>query len=107
MMFYSSAHLNQDWSSGDCNVFKRLKDHVRMIPDGKDDQVQGELNCYDPWAIDLPKDQPIRSMPNNQRRAIYSTTYGTRYQETRQVAFYTKNLQRLIVGTIFTPGHAI
>ena len=29
MAFYSSAHLNQDWSSGDCNTFKKLKEHLR------------------------------------------------------------------------------
>ena len=50
MMFYSSAHLNQDWSSGDCNILKRLKDVVRKIPNEEDDQVQEMLNCYDPWA---------------------------------------------------------
>ena len=47
MAFYSSAHLNQDWSSGDCNTFKKLKDHLARIPDGFDQYLQEELNCYD------------------------------------------------------------
>lgn len=37
---------------------------------------------------DLPEDQPIRSIENKQRLAIYSTTYGERYQETR-IGFLT------------------
>merc|ERR1711935_76453 len=109
MMFYSSAHLNQDWSSGDCNIYKRLNGHVRRIPAGNDDQVQSELNCYDPWAQDLPEDQPIRSIVNNQRRAIYSTTYGTRYQETSGNYLYTWpcNVNRIDIETDGTSENTI
>ena len=33
--------------------------------------VQEELNCYDPWAPDLPDDQPIRTIENVHRAAYY------------------------------------
>ena len=29
MAFYSSAHLNQDWSSGDCTVMQNLIQHSK------------------------------------------------------------------------------
>lgn len=82
--FYSSAHLNQDWSSGDCETMKRIINHknsngdrtIRQIPQGQDHLVQEEINCYDPWAPDLPDDQPIRTIENVHRAAYYSTTYG-------------------------------
>ena len=31
MVFYSSAHLNQDWSSGDCTVMKNLIQHSKSF----------------------------------------------------------------------------
>merc|ERR1712136_717663 len=89
MVFYSSAHLNQDWSSGECTVMKNLIQHTNE--DGKptirrygesvanDIYVQNELNCYDPWAPDLPDDQPVRTIENSQRAAFYSTTFGKKF----------------------------
>ena len=36
-----------------------------------DAYVQEQLNCYDPWAPDLPDDQPVRTIENSQRAAFY------------------------------------
>ena len=48
MAFYSSAHLNQDWSSGDCNTFKKLKDHLRRYDTETDEEyIQPEESFQD------------------------------------------------------------
>ena len=44
-----------------------------------DKYVQNELNCYDPWAPDLPDDQPVRTIENSQRAAFYRSSSQNYY----------------------------
>ncbi|CAG5110350.1 Oidioi.mRNA.OKI2018_I69.chr2.g4761.t1.cds [Oikopleura dioica] len=75
------AHLNQDWSSGECATFQKVKDSLRKYDSSSSDKqyIQDEIICYDAWAPDLPDDQPIRTRENTDGLAYYSTTYGSRF----------------------------